>query len=89
MSKKEELKERWEKVKDDYSIQKEDYPKELFDKLEKMMIEKPKAFEYRLKTLERKEPISEDLSVTIESPPIYDYIEIDNDEFDDMNNGSD
>lgn len=58
MSKKEELKERLEKVKEDYSILDKfgDYPKELFDKMEKWMLEKPKAFEYYLKILECKEP---------------------------------
>lgn len=56
MSKKKKLKERWEKVKVEYSILGEDYPKDLFDEMEKLKIEKPKAFEYRLKILERKEP---------------------------------
>lgn len=44
---------RWEKVKEHYSRLKEGYPKELFNDLERMMIEKPKAFEHRLKILER------------------------------------
>lgn len=58
MSKKEELKERWEKVKEDYSILDKfgDYPDDLFDKMEKWMIEKPKDFKYCLKILEGKEP---------------------------------
>lgn len=53
MSEKKELLKRWEKVKEKYSILKEGYPEELFNELEMMMIEKPKAFEYRLKILER------------------------------------
>ena len=53
MSEKKELLKRWEKVKKHYSLLKEGYPKELFNDLERIMIEKPKAFEHRLKILER------------------------------------